>query len=263
MNIQNRTWTLAVVAMVTVIAAATAANAAMITALNTASGAVPDTGSPPPVDLEANPYTISFDAGASADKLIVALSSELGGGGPTSITYDGDPLTQVAGTTGSRNQGIWYLDNPSTGGAFDLTFDMTNWTTVNGIGFGVVSIFGSAPGVAAGNNDAGLSVSLTTTVANSFVVTGYASNGGNTPTVPAGHTQLYTSGNIGSADGAAAYLNSVGAGPQTFTYVQSNPTSNSTAGAAFAPVPEPSTLALAALGLLSLSFCGRRRKRRE
>ena len=47
-----------------------------VTVLNQASGVVVDTGSPAS-PLESNPYTFSFDAGAAADKLIVALSSEL------------------------------------------------------------------------------------------------------------------------------------------------------------------------------------------
>ncbi|HBE96692.1 MAG TPA: hypothetical protein DDW68_05930, partial [Verrucomicrobiales bacterium] len=47
-----------------------------VTVLNQASGVIVDTGSPAS-PLESNPYTLSFDAGATADKLIVALSSEL------------------------------------------------------------------------------------------------------------------------------------------------------------------------------------------
>ena len=150
------------------------------------------------------------------------------------------------------------MDNPFTGGTADLTFDMTSYGAVNGIGFGIVSIAGSLDGVESGNTAGGLSVDLTPTLANSFVVTTYSSNAGDTPTVPAGHTQLYTSGNIGSADGAAAYLNGVAAGLQTITYGQGSPSSNQTSGAVFAPVPEPSSAALIGLGGLALIL--RRRK---
>ena len=221
---------------------------AAISVINEDFGVHPDTAG----TLETIPHTVSFDAGA-ADKLIVTLNAETGGG-TASITFDGDALTLVAGTTGARNKGIYYLDNPFTGGAADLTFDMTSFGVVNGIGFGIVSIAGSLDGVESGNTAGGLSVDLTTTIADSFVVTTYSSNAGTIPTVPAGHTQLYTSGNIGSADGAAAYLNGVAAGLQTITYGQGSPSSNQTSGAVFAPapVPEPSSAALIGLGGLAL-----------
>ena len=231
---------------------------AAISVINQDFGVKVDTGTPA-VPLETTPHTVSFNAGA-ADKLIVTLNSELGGGGPAVITYNGAALTQVPSTSGQKNIGIYYLDNPFTGGTADLTFDMTSYGAVNGIGFGIVSIAGSLDGVESGNTAGGLSVDLTPTIANSFVVTTYSSNGGNTPTVPAGHTQLYTSGNIGSADGAAAYLNGVAAGLQTITYGQGSPSSNQTSGAVFAPapVPEPSSAALIGLGGLALIL--RRRK---
>ncbi|HBE96691.1 MAG TPA: hypothetical protein DDW68_05925 [Verrucomicrobiales bacterium] len=163
-------------------------------------------------------------------------------------------LTPVAGTINGKAQGIFYLDAPFTGGAADLVINMTGFNVVNGIGFGVTSISGSASGVDVGNASAGLSTSLTPSVADSFVMSNYASNAGNVPTVPSGHTQLYTSGNIGSADGAAAYLNGVAAAPLTITYDQTNPSSNATAAAAFSPspIPEPSSAALLGLGVLAL-----------
>jgi hypothetical protein len=209
-----------------------------ITVLNQASGVVVDTGSPPS-PLESNPHTFSFDAGATADKLIVALSSELSGPGPTVITYDDVPLTPVAGTINGKAQGIFYLDAPFTGGDADLVIDMSNFEVVNGIGFGVVSIAGSAPGVDSGSAAAGTEVSLTAPVAGSFVMSAYASNAGSVPTVPMGHTQIYTNGNIGSADGAAAYLNGAAEGAQTLTYTQTDAVANSTGAALFLPVIKP------------------------
>ena len=159
--------------------------ATLISVVNTDLGLVPDTGSPNDI-LETTPWTVSFDAGATADKLIVTLSSESGGGGTASITYGGAPLQQVPGTTGLRNLGIWYLDNPAIGGPADLTFDMTAIGTVNGIGFGIISVSGAAPGVDVGNNTAGLSVSLNPSAANSFVVTSFGSNGNQNITGPRG-----------------------------------------------------------------------------
>ena len=210
-----------------------------ITILNSDSRVVPKNTLPLGEALNENPYTFSFDAGATADKLIVALSSELSGSGPTVITYNDVPLTPVAGTINGRAQGIFYLDSPFTGGAADLVIDMTGFNVVNGIGFGVVSIAGSVPGVDSGTAAAGTEVSLTAQVAGSFVMSAYGSNAGNVPTVPMGHTQIYTNGNIGSADGAAAYLNGAAEGAQTLTYTQTDAVANSTGAALFLPVIKP------------------------
>ena len=211
-----------------------------ITVLNSESRAVPNNALPVGEALNENPYTISFDAGATADKLIVALSSEAGGSdfSGIAITYNGEALTNVTGTNSNRIQGIWYLDNPLTGGSADLVIDMSNFDVVNGIGFGVVSIAGSVPGVASGTAAAGTEVSLTAPVAGSFIMSAYGSNAGNVPTVPVGHTQIYTNGDIGSADGAAAYLNGAAEGAQTVTYTQTDALSNSTGAALFLPVIE-------------------------
>ena len=226
-------------AALTSIALLSSVAAVPVTVLNQASGVVVDTGSPA-FPLESNPYTFSFDAGATADKLIVALSSELSGPGPTVITYNDVALTPVAGTINGKAQGIFYLDAPFTGGAADLVIDMTGFTVVNGIGFGVTSISGSAPGVSAGNVAAGTEVELAVLAVDSFVISNYASNTGGIPTVPVGHVELYSNGDIGSADGAAAYVNGVAPGPYTVTYGQPGElTGNHTSAAVFTPFAPP------------------------
>jgi autotransporter-associated beta strand protein len=212
--------------------------AAQITIVNddnsTFTNVVPNPGGPE--SLNVTPWTVSFDAGATADKLIVALSSETGGSGPPVITYNGDALTQVPGTGNNKNKGIWYLDNPYNGGAADLVIDMTSYSVVNGIGFGVVSVAGTATGTTGGDAAGGLEVSITTAVADSLIVSAYASNTGTLPVVPSGHSPLYASGAIGSASGAAAYRNVLGpAGLQTITYTQATVDANSTSAAGFAP----------------------------
>jgi methionine-rich copper-binding protein CopC len=118
--------------------------------------------------------------------------------------------------------------------------DMTGYNTVNGIGFGVVSVSGAAPGTTGGAAAAGLEVSVTTAVADSLIVSAYASNTNPVPGVPSGDSKLYASGAIGSASGAAAYRTVLGpAGVQTVTYTQSSVDGNSTAAAAFSPLGPP------------------------
>ena len=164
---------------------------------------------------------LSFNAGATANKLIVQVSAE--GQDVDSITYQGVALTQAAaGTASGRNKGIFYLDNPFTGGAADLSVSLGVGIS-NGIAVGVVSVAGAAPGVAAAAlADGARSVTLTVPVSGSFVVGGYAANGTGTITLPAGHTAIYNSTNIGSANAAASYANAQTAGSKTYSYTDTS-----------------------------------------
>jgi methionine-rich copper-binding protein CopC len=177
---------------------------------------------------------LSFNAGAAANKLIVQVSAE--GQEVDSITYQGVALTPaVVGAGSARNKGIFYLDNPFTGGAADLSVTLGVGIS-NGIAIAVVSVSGAAPGVAAvASTDTASSVTVTVPVSGSFVVAGYADNGSDTITLPAGHTALYNSTNIGSAHGAASYANGQTAGSKTYTFGDPNLTSPSTSAAVFVP----------------------------
>lgn len=206
---------------------------------------LPDTGSPGSINFEGNVYSVMFDAGAAAEKLIFTYSSE--GGNNATIKYDGNELTRIDDTFLERNRGIWYLDladTTYTGGSKTLSIDLTTNPTVNGIGYGVVSIAGAAPGAAAVSNviardngdgdPSGLSVDLNVPNNGSFVVTNHGSNS-NLINIPAGHIELYKGDNIGSAAGAATYLEDVVAGNATYTY-SGNLSSNVTSAAAFVDV---------------------------
>ena len=178
---------------------------------------------------------LSFNAGATANKLIVQVSAE--GQEVDSITYQGVALTQaIGGTPSGRNKGIFYLDNPFTGGAANLSVTLGVGTS-NGIGIGVISVSGAAPGVAAAAlADAASSVTLTVPVTGSFVIGAYASN--NTVgsiTLPGGHTAIYNSTNIGSAHAAASYANAQTAGSRTYSYTDTSPSTPVTSAAVFVP----------------------------
>ena len=177
---------------------------------------------------------LSFNAGATANKLIVQVSAE--GQDVDSITYQGVALTQAAaGSASGRNKGIFYLDNPFTGGAANLSVNLGVGIS-NGIAVGVVSVSGAAPGVAAAAlADGASSVTLTVPVSGSFVVGGYASNSTGTITLPGGHTAIYNSTNIGSAHAAASYANAQTAGSRTYSYTDTGPSSPVTSAAVFVP----------------------------
>jgi len=196
--------------------------------------AVVNTGSKISTVAGTKVVTLSFDAGAAADKLIVQVSSEKSGEAFT-VTYQGAALTPVAGTALGRNQGVFYLDTPYTGGAADLTVDMSGVGTVNGMAFGVVSISGSIPGVAAGTSAAANSVSITPGDNGSVVVAGYAANNHNHVTANAPLAQLYGGQSIGSAVGAAGYEGSVSAALQTYTFTGGEAGTAGASAAAFSP----------------------------
>ena len=187
-----------------------------------------------PVADDPKTAVLSFNAGATANKLIVQVSAE--GQEVDSITYQGVALTKaVVGSTSARNKGIFYLDNPFTGGAANLSVTLGVGVS-NGIAIGVVSISGAAPGAAAvASADAASSVTLTVPVSGSFVVGGYADNGSGTITLPAGHTGLYNSTNIGSAHAAASYATSQPAGSRAYSYSDTTSSSPATSAAVFVP----------------------------
>lgn len=216
----------------------TRASATSITVVNTSGGLV-----------QINPTptrTWSFDAGDTADMLIVAYSGELGNavaGAGIQITYAGFPMTRAIGGTTAA---VFYLDFTTTtyaGGAADLVVDLSDYNSRNGLGIGAVSInSGEKPMVqhttASGGADA-QSVTLTTTAANAFAVASFNTNGTSgtpAPAVSAPLTQLYASNNIGSARGGAGYEADVAPGEHLYTWTlptSLNPTPRAAVAASF------------------------------
>jgi methionine-rich copper-binding protein CopC len=185
-----------------------------------------------PVADDPKTTLLSFNAGATANKLIVQVSAE--GQNVDSITYRGVALSQAAAGTG-RNRGIYYLDNPFTGGAANLTVTLGEGIS-NGIAVGVISVSGAAPGDAtAAMANATSSVTLSVPVAGCLVVCGYASNGNGTITPPSGHTAIYNSTNIGSANAAASYATGQAVGSRTYTFGDTSSSSPATCAAIFVP----------------------------
>jgi hypothetical protein len=234
---------------------------AAITVVSTSTG-LPDTVRN--TGAGGSSFIVSFDAGATADAIVLSLSSESNASaGQVSISYAGFAFTPVIDHIGAQPS-VWLLnlrDTTYISGSADLTLDLTGVSTANGYGLGFVSVNTGNPllnrlGVHATNTTAsatgtaGLSVDLTTTL-ESFVIAGHRSNsasGGASANAPM--TQIYGA-QIGSSQGAAGYQADVPAGTTTFTFTSANQARNSSA-AAFVPVPEPSTALLGGLGALFL-----------
>jgi len=181
-------------------------------------------------------YTLSFNAGATANKLVVVLTAESNAGaGAVHVTYNGVALTAAYKFTAAE-VGVYYLDNPYTGGAADLTVDCTSVTTVNGVGFAAVSLSGAAAGDASAvATDSGtpLDVDINVPSPNSFVIAGFNANGSGATSANFSLAQIFGE-NIGSAEGSAGYENGVPAGNRTCKFA-STATPRWITAAAFSP----------------------------
>jgi hypothetical protein len=201
----------------------------------------------------ASSYTInSFNPGAGSSKLIVALAAEGNGGSRTisSITFGGVPLTvaidALSAGTADHHATIYYLDNPNpVAGNIVVTWSGDS----NGIGMGVLSVSGTAPGVAATNSSTTNSVNITTTQPDMFLVAAFVDNDPGTLTVNTPLIEMFGGDNIGSAAGAAGYRNVDLPGLVTASGTGGNTVREAAGVAVFAAIPEPSGLVLALIAL--------------
>lgn len=169
-------------------------------------------------------------------KLVVTLSAEGSGGTRTvsSVSYSGVELSEAIQqnhSTGSQTTAIYYLDKPTSVGDLVITFS----GNTNGAGISLIALSNVANGVSVSNGSDGLSVNLTTTAANSFVVVSHANNGSGAA-AQSPLTPLY-GGPVGSAGGGAGYQLVVSPGlvTSTFTGSTARPV---TVAAAFVSLPD-------------------------
>lgn len=177
------------------------------------------------IDASAGGKTITLDAGANADLLIVGTSTELGNGSSFTVTYDGNPMTLASGNGVQSN--VFYLDLTGTtyaGGDADLVVSW-NYTAGGDLGIGWVSVdanlgpSGSLTTPLAVSSASSASVDLTTTT-NTFNFVNFNANKGDnfSNLVDAPLTELYSDGSFGSNAGGAGYQTNVAAGTHTYSW---------------------------------------------
>jgi hypothetical protein len=173
--------------------------------------------------------TFSFDAGSSADMLIVAVSTERSTETTYTVSYDGNPMAKAVEAV---HAGIWYLDLNETsyaGGAANILIDFSGVLTVNGVGIGAVSVSAGGQPIALHNAVASGNgadrIALSTTRDEAFNVVSFNANDGGSgaPSVLAPLNTIYASANIGSAKGAAGYATAVAAGEQSYSWSVNEP----------------------------------------
>lgn len=207
-------------------------------------------------------HTLSYNPGVNSTAIVVAVAME-SSGTPVSVTFDGAGLTPVVAASGS-NVGLYYLNNPTTGGASNLVFNYTGVTTVNFIAFQVVSL--QASGLiqdTAIATDADLDLTLSVPDAGSFVMAGYNFNNGSGATTISANSPLNgTYGAFINSGGAAfGYQEAVASGSQVYSFSLGgggSPTARRITAASFAVVPEPGMPSL--IGLAGVILLLRRRR---
>ena len=163
--------------------------------------------------LGSSSTSLSFDAGGNATMLVVAVSTERSTETTYTVRYDGHDLAPAIEEV---QAGIWYLDLGSTsynGGAANIVVDFSGVTTVNGVAIGAVSVEANAYAIELHSTATGAeSASLVTSADETLHVASFNANGSGSPSISPPLTTIYTSGNIGTAQGAAGYQTSAMAG---------------------------------------------------
>jgi hypothetical protein len=194
----------------------TTVEANAIIPVNTGSGIVASSVVNPSVSF-------SFDAGADADMLMVAVSTEHSSEAIPTLSYGGHALTLAIE---EMQAGIWYLDLTAVhyqGGAAPLVIDFTGINKVNGVAMGAVSVRAQGRNIELHATALGTtSADLLTTRSDAFVLASFNANTSGSPSVDAPLTTIYASGNIGSAQGAAGYEASVAAGNHPINWTTGN-----------------------------------------
>ena len=169
-------------------------------------------------DVQAITNTLSgFTVSGGEDrKLVVAASWEGAAITIGSMTYGGQVLTQAVSSTAGRVSEIWYLDDPALGTA-DL---VTVFSQSRKARIGVLSLQHAVPGPPGVSNtgSASLTIDLTTTAANTFVLGIYTRNGSVGTGIPSSFANSLYNGDSGSSVGSAGYQNEEVSGFKTYTW---------------------------------------------
>jgi hypothetical protein len=162
-------------------------------------------------------------------KLVLAASWESASAGIGATWNGNENFTVAVNSAGHRNAAILYLDDPTPGvGDVVVTFPGATGSRV-----GVLSLVGTARGVARTSSATGVSGSLAVPVDECLAFGVYTANGAPTITGPFGNT-LYNGGS-GSSAGNAGYQIQPSAGLANFTWTVNTPVGDNNALAAFVP----------------------------
>jgi hypothetical protein len=186
-------------------------------------------------DTNSLTHTISsFNVPDGANRKLVLMASwEEGGTAGISATWKGTQnFTTAVKSASGRNAAILYLDDPTPGtGNIVVTFAVADRSRV-----GVLSLAGTARGVARTSTSSGDSGSLSVPVNQSLVTGVYTSN--DLPTITGPFPSTLYNGDSGSSAGNAGYriVATAGLANYTWTFTVGEGVADNNALAAFVPV---------------------------
>ncbi|MGI9570298.1 MAG: hypothetical protein ACR2PH_11300, partial [Desulfobulbia bacterium] len=232
-----------------VLAIAPAAQAAVITVVDTDSAHTDSTSNPNDFTLSNEGagnrdgiYSYSYDAGASFDMLVVSVSREAANDVELSVTYGGVDMDLATGLESASGATIYYLATTEQSGTIAASFIGTD--VFNGCGIGIaaiksdngdpISLIDAAHET--GYPDGPTSITINPTVDGSFSFFAIDNNQkGQSGLNAAPLTQIYSNIDVGSSGAGASYDLDVAAGSITYSYTVDDPTkARSVAAANFA-----------------------------
>lgn len=212
-------------------------------------------------------FSISYSVANPNDVLVVGLYVDNGNSAISSLTFNGaNPYGSVA--AGSGRLSLFYFDNPTVG-----TFNFSGTAAQAGqgnCGYIIWELSGVdlSLGVATSSPTPSLngSTTITTTAANSFIIDFLGVNGAGYQSTPDGDSVLTKTAEVdmngifGGGYIASGSVTEAAAGTYNLGWTIPGGTYVGETALAFAPtaVPEPSTFALAGIGLAGLLIFRRR-----
>lgn len=249
-----------VLSMVSLISAAflqMSAHAA-ITLVNSDSAATASNSGPGDFTLSAQGpgnrdgiYSYNYNAGASFEMLVVAVSREASSDF-FGVSYGGVDMNLAAGGTTGSGASIFYLATAASSGTIAL--DFSTFSTVNGIGIGIAALNNDSGGISLGDADALAGGADSITVNSSYdgafaIFAGDANATSGSVSLGSPLSIIYTKVDVGSSQAGAGYEANVSLGDQTYSWT---PNASPRAVGAAIFVPEPSSMLIFGLGSLLL-----------
>ncbi|MEA2067936.1 MAG: hypothetical protein U9P12_01935, partial [Verrucomicrobiota bacterium] len=194
--------------------------------------------------LESNTIAAFETVAGSNRKLVVVGTWEGNSLGITNISYGSQTFTEAYSVNNAHEMvSIWYLDEPAVG-----TQDVVaSWNGADTTRIGVLSLQNAVLGAPSLTDSVtgSLSIDVTTTVSNMFVIGAYTENNGGIAVSSTSFSNTLYSGASGSCESDIGYHSEAIAGLKSYSWIaDTNTCVIGVVGFAYEPPPTPQTIAV-------------------